>query len=192
MVIMIITTFVVGTMGWMNLEGGEAIGGAVVVMVVTANLLLFLHHLLVGRVKTTEKRNLHQEIIVGMKVMRKEEMIMMTITVEAVTHHTVLDHRVADQGAIRNIPTPPIRVLVLAPCQGQDQDQYQCLTRRHPRHLPLQDVMMDGSIAVMVTVVVVMGDEKIEAEVVVETEIIREKEKEEEGDHLMMGAAIRG
>ena len=169
MIIMIITTFVAETAGWMNLEGGGAIGGAVVVT------------------KTTEKRNLHQEIIVGMKVMRKEEMIMMTITVEAVTHHTVLDHRVADQGAIRNIPTPPIRVLVLAPGQAPGQDQDQCLTRRHPRHLPLQDVMMDGSIAVTVAV-----EEKIEAEVVVETEIIREKEKEEEGDHLMMGAAIRG
>lgn len=113
---------------------------------------------------------------------------MTTITVEAVTHHIVLDHRVADQGAIRNIPTPPIRVLVLAPGQGpgQDQDQDRCLTRRHPRHLPLQDVMMDGSIAVMVAV-----EEKIEAEVVVETEIIREKE-EEEGDHHLMGVAIRG
>ncbi len=109
---------------------------------------------------------------------------MMTIIVEAVTHHIVLDHRVADQGAIRNIPTPPIRVLVLAPGPGQDQDR--CLTRRHPRHLPLQDVMMDGSIAVMVTV-----EEKTEAEVVVETEIIREKE-EEEGDPHLMGAAIRG
>lgn len=117
---------------------------------------------------------------------------MMTIIVEAVTHHIVLDHRVADQGAIPNIPTPPIRVLVLAPgrCQGQDQDQGRCLTRRHPRHLPLQDVMMDGSIAVMVAAVV-MGEEKIEAEVVVEIEIIREKE-EEEGDHHLMGAAIRG
>src|SRR5210317_2126759 len=107
-------------------------------------------------------------------------MIMTTTTVEAVTHHTVLDHRVADQGAIRNIPTPPIRVLVLALAlgQGQGQDQDRCLTRRHPRHLPLQDVMMDGSIAVMVAVAVMMGEEKIEAEVVVETEIIREKEEE--------------
>ena len=62
---------------------------------------------------------------------------MMTITVEAATHHIVLDHRVADQGAIPNIPTPPIQVLVLAmPCQGQGQDQDRCLTRRHPRHLP--------------------------------------------------------
>lgn len=71
MVIMIITTFVAETMGWMNLEGGEEIGGAARVMA-TASLLLFLHHLLVGRVimtKTMEKRNLHQEIIVGMKVM---------------------------------------------------------------------------------------------------------------------------
>lgn len=112
---------------------------------------------------------------------------MMTITVE-VTHHIVLDHRVADQGAIRNIPTPPIRVLVLALAlgQGQGQDQDRCLTRRHPRHLPLQDVMMDGSIAVIVAV-----EEKVEAKVVVETEIIREKE-EEEGDHHLMGAAIRG
>jgi hypothetical protein len=70
---MMIMIIVVGTMGWMNLEGGGAIGGAVVVVAATANLLLFLHHLLVGRVmimtKTTEKRNLHQEIIVGMKVM---------------------------------------------------------------------------------------------------------------------------
>ena len=110
-----------------------------------------------------------------------------TITAEAVTHHIVLDHRVADQGAIRNSPTPPIRVLVLAPGQGQgqDQDQDRCLTRRHPRHLPLQDVMMDGSIAVIVAV-----EEKIEAEVVAETEIIREKE-EEEGDHHLTGAIIR-
>ena len=112
---------------------------------------------------------------------------MTTITVEAVTHHIVLDHRVADQGAIRNIPTPPIRVLVLALALGQGRDQDRCLTRRHPRHLPLQDVMMDGSIAVMVAV-----EEKIEAEVVAETEIIREKEEEEEGDHHLTGAIIRG
>ena len=114
---------------------------------------------------------------------------MTTITVEAVNHHIVLDHRVADQGAIRNIPTPPIRVLVLAPGRGRGQDQDRCLTRRHPRHLPFQDVMMDGSIAVMVAAVVI-GEEKIEAEVVVETEIIREKE--EEGDHHLTEVAIRG
>ena len=71
MVIMIITTFVAETTGWMNLEGGGAIGGAARVMT-TASLLLSFHHLLIGRVittKTTEKRNLHQETIVGMKVM---------------------------------------------------------------------------------------------------------------------------